>query len=167
MAWDYGRDPVSKGSPSVGNVLPETRWLILSSAYKSWQSMMVSHRAVDQLHSWDSVKLINCCMRYHNGLSGLICRAFSQPPSYKETFSFRTVHTEGVWSSWIFDSTFQFNIRVRSIMKWHKANKKCFHHYLCPSYARASQVIILCIYYILTLNIELDVELVTLSSIFG
>ena len=38
----------------VGNVLPVTRWLILSSAYKSWQSMMVSHRAVDQLHSWDS-----------------------------------------------------------------------------------------------------------------
>ncbi len=78
---------------SVGNVLPVTRWLILSSAYKSWQSMMVSNRAVDQLHSWDSwvstVKLINCYMGYHHGLSGLICRALSQPPSYKETFSFR------------------------------------------------------------------------------
>ncbi len=34
---------------SVGNVLPVTRWLILSSAYKSWQSMMVPNRAVDQL----------------------------------------------------------------------------------------------------------------------
>ncbi len=31
---------------AVGSVLPVTRWLILSSAYKSWQSMMVSHRAV-------------------------------------------------------------------------------------------------------------------------
>ncbi len=31
---------------AVGNVLPVTRWLILSSAYKSWQSMMVSHRSV-------------------------------------------------------------------------------------------------------------------------
>ena len=41
-------------SYSVGNVFPVTRWLILSSAYESWQSMMVSHRAVDQLHSWDS-----------------------------------------------------------------------------------------------------------------
>ena len=106
---------------TVGNVLPVTRWLILSSAYKSWQSMMVSHRAVDQLHSWDSsinihmliwrthvdwwvstVQLINCymgyhdgipwwdtMMGYHDGLSGLICRALSQPQSYKETFSFR------------------------------------------------------------------------------
>ena len=73
----------SKSCNMVGNVLPVTRWLILSSAYKSWQSMMVSHRAVDQLHSWD------CCMRYHDGLSGLICRALSQPKSYKETFSFR------------------------------------------------------------------------------
>ncbi len=26
---------------------------------------------------------------YHSGLSGLICRAFSQPRSYKETSSFR------------------------------------------------------------------------------
>ena len=61
--------------------------------------MMVSHRAVDQLQSWDSstidwwvstVKLINCYMGYHNGLSVLICRALSQPPSYKETFSFRS-----------------------------------------------------------------------------
>ncbi len=91
---------------TVGNVLPVTRWLILSSAYKSWQSMMVSHRAVDQLHSLDSsinmshpdhvdwwvstVKLINVCMGYHNGLSGLICRALSQPPSYKETSSFQS-----------------------------------------------------------------------------
>ena len=77
---------------AVGNVLPVTRWLILSSAYKSWQSMIISHRAVDQLHSWDSsinMKLLNCSVGYHSGLSGLICRALSQQPSYKETFSFR------------------------------------------------------------------------------
>ncbi len=83
---------------TVGNVLPVTRWLILSSAYKSWQSMMVSHRAVDQLHSWDSwvstVQLIDCSMGYYNGLSELICRAFSQPPSYKETSSFREMHID-------------------------------------------------------------------------
>ncbi len=39
---------------SVGNVLLVTRWLILTSAYKSWQSMMVSHRTADQLKCWDS-----------------------------------------------------------------------------------------------------------------
>ncbi len=38
----------------VGHVLLVTRWLIFSSAYKSWQSIMVSHRAVDHLNSWDS-----------------------------------------------------------------------------------------------------------------
>ncbi len=70
---------------AVGNVFPVTRWLILSSAYKSWQSLMVSHRAVN--------KLI-----YHDGLSGLICRALSQPQSYKETFSFR--HWQLVWGRW-------------------------------------------------------------------
>ncbi len=83
---------------SVGNVLLVTRQLIWSSAYKSWQSMMVSHRAVDQLIPicWsgglmliDESQLFNCYTGYHNGLSGLICRALSQPPSYKETFSFR------------------------------------------------------------------------------
>ncbi len=41
-------------------VIPEeeglvvTRRLTVSSAYQSWQSIMVSHRAVDQLNSWDS-----------------------------------------------------------------------------------------------------------------
>ncbi len=42
-------------------------------------------------------QLVNCCMRYHDGLSGLICRALSQPQTYKETFSFREVilHLEG------------------------------------------------------------------------
>ncbi len=49
----------SKSCNMVGNVLPVTRWLILSSAYKFWQSMMVSHRAVDQLHSWASSILID------------------------------------------------------------------------------------------------------------
>ncbi len=38
----------------VGHVLLVTRWLIFSSAYKSWQSIMVSHRAVDQFNSWES-----------------------------------------------------------------------------------------------------------------
>ena len=32
---------------AVGHVLLVTRWLILSSTFKSLQSMMVSHRAVD------------------------------------------------------------------------------------------------------------------------
>ena len=76
-----------------GHVLLVTRWLIFCSACKSWQSMMVFHRAVDQLNSWDAwvsiSKLINCSMGYHNGLSGLICRTFRQPPSYKETSSFQ------------------------------------------------------------------------------
>ena len=88
---------------AVGHVILVTRWLISSFAYKSWQSFMISHRAVDHLNSWDSpivgwssrsayvdwwvstVQLINCPLGYHNGLSGLICRAPSQPPSYRES----------------------------------------------------------------------------------
>ncbi len=31
-----------------------TLWLTESSAYRTWQSIMVSHTAVDQLISWDS-----------------------------------------------------------------------------------------------------------------
>ena len=66
----------------VGNVLLVTGWLILSSAYKSWDS---------------TVKLINCSMGYHNVLSGLICRAFSQAPSYmfrKKHLIFTTRHCQ-------------------------------------------------------------------------
>ncbi len=40
---------------SEGNGFPVTRWLTGSSAYHSWQSVMVSHRAVDHLKSWDSL----------------------------------------------------------------------------------------------------------------
>ncbi len=37
-------------------------------------------------------------MGYHNGLSGLICRALNQPPSYNETSSFRLLLlVEGGW----------------------------------------------------------------------
>ncbi len=31
-----------------------TRWLTESLAYQPWQSIMVSHRAVDQFNGWDS-----------------------------------------------------------------------------------------------------------------
>ncbi len=31
-----------------------TRWLTESSAYQPWQSIIVSHRAVEQFNSWDS-----------------------------------------------------------------------------------------------------------------
>ncbi len=54
-----------------------------------------SHSETFKIFQYETHKLINCCMRYHDGLSGLICRAFSQPPSYKETFSFRT--TQGLY----------------------------------------------------------------------
>ncbi len=37
-----------------GHDLLVTRWLTVCSAYKSRQSFMVSHRAVDQLKHWDS-----------------------------------------------------------------------------------------------------------------
>ncbi len=66
MRW-FCRDPTSLAH---GNVIESiaciagwlfrawlamfSRWLTVSSAYKSLQSIMVSHRAVDQLNSWDS-----------------------------------------------------------------------------------------------------------------
>ncbi len=43
----YYSNEVSAFKQTVGNVLPVTGWLILSSAYKSYQSMMVSHRAIN------------------------------------------------------------------------------------------------------------------------
>ncbi len=67
---------------SVGHVLLVTRWLTVSCAYQSLQPVMASHGAVEQLNS-------------PNGQSGLICTALSQPPSYKETSSFRRTY----WSS--------------------------------------------------------------------
>ena len=54
---------------SVDHVLLVTRWLILSSVYKSWQSIIVSLRAAEQL------SLINCSIGYNNGLSQLIYTA--------------------------------------------------------------------------------------------
>ncbi len=41
----------------------------------------------------DESQLINCSMGYHNGLSGLICRALNQPPSYKENMANRICDT--------------------------------------------------------------------------
>ena len=61
---------------SVGHVLPVTT---LSEAIGSLSCRCVS-----------TVKLINCSVGYHHGLSGLICRALSQS-GYKETSSFRSV----------------------------------------------------------------------------
>ncbi len=67
---------------SVGHVHLVTRWLILSSAYKSWQSMMVSHRAVDQLN-WSTAlrDTIMDCQGWYAELSvnHLVTR---RPPHY-------------------------------------------------------------------------------------
>ncbi len=68
-----------------------TRWLTESSAYQPKQSIMVSHRAVDQFNRWVSpVQLINCSMGYHHRLSGFISRAPNQPPSYIEDMANRS-----------------------------------------------------------------------------
>ena len=100
---------------AVGNVLLVTRWLILSSAYKSRESMMVYHRAVDQLKSWDSS--INMSPPDpHNWLSGLICRTLSQPPSYKETSSFWITHKAE-------------NLNLNSITKVHHCPISSVSHY--------------------------------------
>ena len=47
--WNFkpeslNQDPSSYYPITVGNVLPVTRWLILSSAYKSWQSFWLNFR---------------------------------------------------------------------------------------------------------------------------
>ncbi len=88
-----------------------TRWLTESSAYQPWQSIMVSHRAVDQFVVWEcerlcvvfqfvysqpnwwvsTVQLINCSIGYHHRLSGFICRAQNQPPSYREDIANRYI----------------------------------------------------------------------------
>ena len=49
VVHDYGR-VCNVMLLAVGHVLV-TRWLTVSSAYKSWQSIMVSHGEVDQLNS--------------------------------------------------------------------------------------------------------------------
>ena len=43
-----------KGTGAEREGLLVTKWLTESSAYQHWQSIMVSHIAVDQFNSWDS-----------------------------------------------------------------------------------------------------------------
>ena len=70
----------------VGNVLPVTQWLILSSAYKSWQSMMVSHRAVDQLLNWSTAiwDTIMDCQGWYVELS--VNHRVTRRPSRSESY---------------------------------------------------------------------------------
>ncbi len=60
--WDLCHAKIDLSHPQKLNMEPiseweallVTRWLTESSAYQPWQSIMVSHRAVDQFNSWDS-----------------------------------------------------------------------------------------------------------------
>ena len=57
-----------------------TRWLTESFAYQPWQSMMVSHRAINWSTAlWDTI--IDC--------QDVLCRAPNQLPSYKEDMANR------------------------------------------------------------------------------